>query len=69
MSELLVAYVGLWKTLHSSSMERSAPEEADSNKPAIFRRKKKVLSYCRLKLKMLTGLLPKYGTERNLYTD
>lgn len=49
-------------------MERSAPEEADSNKPAIFRRKK-ILSYCRLKLKMLIGLLPKYSTERNLYID
>lgn len=43
MSELLVAYVGLWKTLHSSSMERSTLEEADSNKPEIFRGKKRLI--------------------------
>lgn len=41
MSELLVTFVQLWKTLYSFSMEISVLEEADSNKLAIFRKKKK----------------------------
>lgn len=62
MSELLITHI--WKPLHRFSMGRSGLEEADSNKLATFRKKKKVLSYSS-KPKMLVALLRKNGTKKN----
>ena len=45
LSELLVTYVRLWKTLYSFSMQISVLEEADSNKLAIFSKTKQKKSY------------------------